>query len=73
MLPGERHRDRVISADEESAYLNGAPELLSQVATVLVDTAMRPEECFRMRWEDLQEDAVMVQHGKLNPLAGAFP
>ena len=33
MLPGERHRDRVISDEEESAYLNAAPELLRQVAT----------------------------------------
>ena len=73
MLPGERHRDRVISDDEESAYLNAAPELLRQVATVLVDTAMRPEECFRMRWEDLQDDAVMVQHGKTESARRRIP
>ena len=73
MLPGERHRDRVISDDEEAAYLNAAPGLLRQVATVLVDTAMRPEECFRMRWEDLQDDAVMVQHGKTESARRRFP
>ena len=73
MLPGERHRDRVISDDEEAAYLNAAPGLLRQVATVLVDTAMRPEECFRMRWEDLQDDAVMVQHGKTESAGRRIP
>ena len=49
-LPGERRRERVISSEEESRYLAAAREPLSSIATVLADTGMRPEECFRLRW-----------------------
>ncbi len=51
MLPGERHRERVLMPEEEARYLAVAPEPLASVAGVLVDTGMRPEECFRLRWE----------------------
>jgi integrase len=82
MLGGERHRDRVLSPDEEDRYLEGAaavgvqvqdayfralggirarlrgkepiepkdPFLLRDAATILIDCALRPEECFRLRW-----------------------
>jgi integrase len=52
-LPGERRRERVITPEEEAKYLAAAPEPLASVATVLADTGMRPEECFRLRWEDV--------------------
>jgi integrase len=53
LLRGENHRDRVISPQEEAKYLAAASEPLSSIATVLVDTGLRPEECFRLRWEDI--------------------
>jgi len=46
-LPGERHRERVVSYEEEARYLAAASELLASIATVLIDTGMRPEECYR--------------------------
>lgn len=49
LLPGERHRERVVTAAEEARYLSAAPDLLASVGIVLVDTGMRPEECFRLR------------------------
>jgi integrase len=55
MLSGENHRERVLSPDEENRYLAAASAqsfLLRDVTTVLLDCALRPEECFRMRWED---------------------
>ena len=75
MLPGERHRDRVVNADEEAAYLAAAPRLLREVATVLIETAMRPEECFRMRWTDvdLADGTVQVQHGKTEAACRRIP
>jgi integrase len=68
-LPGERRRERVISSEEESRYLAAAREPLSSIATVLADTGMRPEECFRLRWEDLtwvhgRNGAVLITRGK---------
>jgi integrase len=52
LLPGERHREHVVGPEEEAQYLSAAPELLAAVATVLFDTGIRPDECFRLRWGD---------------------
>jgi len=69
LLRGERHRERVITPTEEAKYLAAAPEPLSSVATVLVDSGMRPEECFRLKWESVtwvsgRNGTVLVTHGK---------
>lgn len=69
MLGGERHREFVLSREEEGRYLAAAREPLAFVATVLADTGMRPEECYRLRWEYVtwvngRYGALMVTHGK---------
>jgi len=69
MLPGEMRRERVITREEEARYLAAAPEPLASVATVLIDSGMRPEECFRLRWESVtwangRYGTVLVTHGK---------
>jgi integrase len=96
MLPGERHRERVLSGDEGNRYLAAAtavgdgilesyrgalngiravqrgeqpskpadPYLLRDVAAVLIDCGLRPEECFRLRWADVRDGAVHVLFGK---------
>jgi len=69
MLPGERHRERVVTPEEEAKYLVAALEPLGSVAEVLVDTGLRPEECFRLRWESLtwtngRYGTLLVTHGK---------
>ena len=61
-LPGERHRERVVSLEEEARYLAVAFEPLASVAAVLVDTGMRPEECFRLRWEALLGSMGVKEH-----------
>jgi hypothetical protein len=48
MLPGERHRERVLTVDEEGRYLAAGSKQLADVATVLVDAGLRPEECYRL-------------------------
>ena len=68
-LPGERHREHVVSFEEEAKYLAAALEPLASVAAVLVDTGMRPEECFRLRWEAItwvngRHGTLLVTHGK---------
>jgi len=69
VLSGERRRERVITPEEEARYLAAAPETLASVAVVLADTGMRPEECFRLRWENVtwlngRNGALLVTNGK---------
>jgi integrase len=69
LLRGERHRERVLTPAEEMKYLAAAPEPLCSIATVLIDTGMRPEECFRLRWESItwangRHGSLLVTHGK---------
>ena len=69
LLPGEKHRERVVSPEEEAKYLGAAPEPLASVAATLCDTGLRPEECFRLRWESItwangRYGTLLVTHGK---------
>jgi integrase len=69
MLPGERHRERVVTPEDEARYLAFAPEPLLSVATVLIDTGLRPEEAFRLRWDVIgwhngRHGTLLVTHGK---------
>jgi integrase len=51
LLNGERHRERVISPDEEMRYLAACPDPLAAIATILADGGMRPDECYRLEWQ----------------------
>lgn len=78
MLPGERHREHVVKPDEEARYLAAAPEPLGSVAAVLTDTGMRPDECYRLRWESVtwtngRNGTVLVTHGKTNAARRVLP
>ena len=69
LLPGERHRERVVSQKEEALYLAAASPLMADVATVLADSGLRPDECYRLRWEDVtwvngRNGSFLVTHGK---------
>lgn len=69
ILSGERRRERVVTSEEEARYLAAAPEPLASIAVVLADTGVRPEECFRLRWESVtwlngRNGALLVLHGK---------
>jgi integrase len=95
LLPGENHRERVISFEEETAYLEAAvgigremdaayqralkgvravqrgqiprqPDsyLLPDVATILLDCTLRPEECFRLKWENFRDGLIDIHKGK---------
>jgi len=69
LLPGERHRERVVSREEETKYLAAAPEPVASIAAILADTGLRPEECFRLRWDAItwvngRHGTLLVTHGK---------
>jgi integrase len=78
MLPGESHRERVVTPEEEGRYLASASPLLSEIATVLVDTGLRPEECYRLLWDSItwvngRNGTLMVTHGKTKAARRLLP
>jgi integrase len=78
LSPGERHRERVITLPEEGKYLAAAPKLVGSIATVLCDTGLRPEECFRLRWESItwtngRHGTFLVTHGKTTAARRVLP
>jgi integrase len=78
LLRGERHRDRVVAQEEEARYLAAAPELVGSIAAVLVDTGLRPEECFRLCWDAIawvngRHGTLFVTHGKTTAARRVLP
>jgi integrase len=73
MMPGEKHHERVLSAAEEVCYLGNAQPLLRDVATVLIDCGLRPEECFRLRWESVGETGIEIRYGKTDNARRRIP
>lgn len=73
MLPGERRRERVLHWEEEKRYLNGATPLLHDVAIILIDCGLRPEECFRLKWESVREGCIEIQYGKTDNARRRIP
>jgi integrase len=66
----ERQRDRVLSHAEEQMYLAAAKRPLRDVAQVILDTGMRPEEVFRIEWPNVRlQPADRSRYGYIfNPL-----
>jgi integrase len=78
MLPGERHRERVLSVEEQARYLAAASEPLFSITSVLAETGMRPEECYRLRWEAItwvngRNGSLLVTHGKTKAARRVLP
>jgi integrase len=40
------------------------PYLLHDFAVILLDCGLRPEECYRLRWEHFRGDTIYIPHGK---------
>ena len=86
---------RVVTRQEEDAYLKAATELgrtqesdyeqalkgiratvrgerpikpdaylLLHIATVLLECALRPDECYRLKWNQIQDEAIIIHEGK---------
>src|SRR5581483_7159808 len=49
------------------------PYLLRDVTTLLIDTGMRPDECYRLRWENIRDGAVHVLCGKTSNARRVLP
>ena len=40
------------------------PYLLRDLVTLLIDCGLRPEECYRLRWDEIREGSLHIAHGK---------
>ena len=68
----------MVTPEQEEKYLEHCPEPLKSIATVLSDSGMRPEQCYRMRWEiinwqHVRNVAVLVTHGKTAAARRSIP
>jgi integrase len=50
LVAGEHQRDRVLSQDETTRYLNACPQPWKDCATIILDEGFRPGEVFALRW-----------------------
>jgi integrase len=69
MLRGEKRRERVVGDEEFAHFITCASPILAEVAAVLQDTGLRPDECHRLDWSDItftngRHGKLRVQHGK---------
>lgn len=65
-LREDNEQTRVLSHEEEAVYLEAATLRLREVATLILNTGLRPEEVYRLRREDvhLLEGYLHVPFGK---------
>jgi integrase len=65
-LREDNEQTRVLTYDEQAKYLANATLMLGDVATLMLETGMRPEEVYRIQPENvrLSEDYLFNQFGK---------
>ncbi len=66
---------RVITFEEQAAYLTQTSQPLSDIAKVMLETGMRPEEVFRTRSEniDFKQKTIFNPFGKTNAARRIIP
>jgi integrase len=75
MAGAEVRRERVVSDEEFSQYLAATPPLLKDVATILSETGLRPDECHRLEWAhvDMENNYLQVMSGKTGAARRQLP
>jgi integrase len=67
-LAEANEQDRILTFQEQRTYLASASKTLRDIATLMVETGMRPEEVCRIRRDNLQLDSkapcVQIPYGK---------
>jgi integrase len=54
ILSGANVRSWILSPEREPKYLAACTEPLRTVATIILDAGLRPDECFRLKWENVR-------------------
>jgi integrase len=75
MFPEPLDSMRVINFEEQATYLSKANQSLREIAEVMLDTGMRPEEVFRIRVEniDFQQRTLFNPFGKTKAARRTIP
>jgi integrase len=65
-LPERNEQTRVLNFEEQARYLAAATPMLRDVATLMLETGMRPEEVYRIQPENvnLPREFLLNPHGK---------
>jgi integrase len=73
--PANNERMRVLSFEEERLYLAACPQPLHDLAVMMLETGMRPEELYRLRVENvnLEEGYVFNPYGKTKAARRKLP
>ena len=61
---GENRRERIVSPVEERLYLKACTPLLHDVAVILFDCGLRPEEAYSLKWPYIRNGNVENYEGK---------
>ena len=75
MFPEPLDSMRVITFDEQAAYLSEANQPLRDIAEIMLDTGMRPEEVFRLGAEniDFKQKTIFNPFGKTKAARRTIP
>ncbi len=75
MAGAEVRRERVVEEHELARYLACASPLLADVAVVLNETGLRPDECHRLEWQDIdfRHNRLLVRRGKTRAARRTLP
>ena len=75
MFPDVLDAMRVLTFEEQAAYLSQASQPLCNIAKVMLDTGMRPEEVFRIRIEnvDFEQKTIFNPFGKTKAARRTIP
>jgi integrase len=73
LLPGENRRERVVTLDEEKAYLEAASPLLLDFAMIAFDCGLRPDESYRLKWSQVRNGNIEIHTGKTKDARRSVP
>lgn len=73
LLSGENRRERVVTSEEETAYLESAAPMLKDFAVLEFDCGLRPEEAHRLKWEQIRGGNIEIHTGKTRHARRSIP
>jgi integrase len=76
LTKGEKIRERILVPEEIDLYLSSCPQPWKDAATIMLNTALRPDEIFRLRRENVNFEgrgAISITEGKSRAARRTLP